>query len=103
MHHEELDFVEGWREIARTQGAAAATMVLAPGTSEGGPRNQHPANDQWIYIVSGEGAAIVQGEPHVLRPGVLLLVERGETHEIRNTGTQPLRTLSVYIPGLTGE
>jgi mannose-6-phosphate isomerase-like protein (cupin superfamily) len=34
---------------------------------------------------------------------VLLLVERGETHEIRNTGSVPLQTLSVYVPPLTGE
>jgi mannose-6-phosphate isomerase-like protein (cupin superfamily) len=102
MHHEELDFVEGWREIARTGHAAGATMVLAPGMSEGGPDNLHPANDQWLYVVAGEGAAIVQGEKHVLRPGVLLLVERGETHEIRNTGSVPLQTLSVYVPPLSG-
>lgn len=89
------------RQVARTAGALAATMVLAPGTSEGGPDNLHAASDQWVYVVSGEGAAIVQGETHVLRPGVLLLVERGETHEIRNTGLQPLHTLSVYVPPLS--
>jgi mannose-6-phosphate isomerase-like protein (cupin superfamily) len=103
MHHEELDFVEGWRQVARSENAAAATMVLAPDTAEGGPDNLHPASDQWIYVVAGEGAALVQDELHVLRPGVLLLVERGETHEIRNTGSVPLRTLSVYVPPLTGE
>lgn len=102
MHHEELDFVEGWRQVARNEHAAGATMVLAPGTSEGGPNNLHPASDQWIYVVAGEGTAIVQDEQHVLRPGVLLLVERGETHEIRNTGSVPLQTLSVYVPPLTG-
>lgn len=103
MHHEELDFVEGWREVARTRHAAGATMVLAPGTSEGGPDNLHPASDQWIYVVAGEGAATVRDGEHALRPGVLLLVERGETHEIRNTGSVPLQTLSVYVPPLTGE
>jgi mannose-6-phosphate isomerase-like protein (cupin superfamily) len=28
----------------------------------------------------------------------VLLIERGDTHEIRNTGRQPLRTLNVYVP-----
>jgi mannose-6-phosphate isomerase-like protein (cupin superfamily) len=33
-----------------------------------------------------------------LRAGTLLLIERGERHEIRNTGRAPLRTLNVYVP-----
>jgi hypothetical protein len=28
----------------------------------------------------------------------LLLIERGDMHEIRNTGRGPLRTLNVYVP-----
>ena len=27
-----------------------------------------------------------------------MLIGRGETHEIRNTGDEPLRTLNVYVP-----
>lgn len=27
-----------------------------------------------------------------------LLVERGETHEVRNTGTTALKTVNVYVP-----
>jgi mannose-6-phosphate isomerase-like protein (cupin superfamily) len=33
-----------------------------------------------------------------LKAGALLLIQRGDTHEIRNTGKEPLRTLNVYIP-----
>ncbi len=33
-----------------------------------------------------------------LRAGSLLLIERGDTHEIRNAGRSPLRTLNVYVP-----
>lgn len=39
----------------------------------------------------------MEGEPLPLRAGVLLLIERGESHEIRNTG-EPLRTLALYVP-----
>jgi oxalate decarboxylase/phosphoglucose isomerase-like protein (cupin superfamily) len=27
-----------------------------------------------------------------------VLIERGDTHEIRNTGRTPLRTLNFYVP-----
>jgi oxalate decarboxylase/phosphoglucose isomerase-like protein (cupin superfamily) len=26
------------------------------------------------------------------------LIERGETHEVRNTGRTPMNTLNVYVP-----
>lgn len=100
MHRSQLDFPAGWREVSRTPGALAATMVLNPGESEGGPENFHPASDQWIFVVAGAGVAIVDGGEQALRPGVLLRVDRGEMHEIRNTGSEPLQTLSLYVPPL---
>jgi mannose-6-phosphate isomerase-like protein (cupin superfamily) len=33
-----------------------------------------------------------------LRPGSLLVIECGETHEIRCTGEDPLRTVNFYSP-----
>ena len=27
-----------------------------------------------------------------------MLIQRGDTHEIRNTGKEPLRTLNLYVP-----
>ena len=27
-----------------------------------------------------------------------MLIQRGDTHEIRNTGEGPLRTLNIYVP-----
>ena len=76
----------------------AATMVLEPGDSEGGPDNKHRGADQWLYVVSGKGVAIVQRRRHALRTGTLILIERGATHEIRNTGRTPLKTLNIYLP-----
>jgi hypothetical protein len=34
----------------------------------------------------------------VLRLGSLLLIKRGEIHEIRNAGRRPMRTLNVSVP-----
>jgi mannose-6-phosphate isomerase-like protein (cupin superfamily) len=73
-------------------------MVLAAGDREGGPDNRHRGSDQWLYVVSGTGAATVNGKRSPLAAGTLLLIERGEAHEIRNTGRAPLRTLNFYVP-----
>lgn len=73
-------------------------MVLERGRSEGGPDNRHRGADQWLFVESGTGVAIVNGRPTALRAGSLVLIERGDRHEIRNTGRARLRTVSVYVP-----
>jgi mannose-6-phosphate isomerase-like protein (cupin superfamily) len=49
-------------------------------------------------VVNGVGSAVVEGERVELRAGTLVLIGRGEAHEVRNTGEEPLRTLNVYVP-----
>ena len=73
-------------------------MTLAPGDCEGGPDNRHRGADQWLFVSSGTGIAIVNGRRLTLRAGSLVLIERGDRHEIRNTGRRPLETLNLYVP-----
>jgi mannose-6-phosphate isomerase-like protein (cupin superfamily) len=73
-------------------------MVLAAGETEGGSGNAHRGSDQWLFVLSGSGTARVAGRRQVLRPGTLLLIERGVEHEIRNTARTPLKTLNLYVP-----
>jgi mannose-6-phosphate isomerase-like protein (cupin superfamily) len=73
-------------------------MVIAPGKAEGGPDNRHRGSDQWLYVISGTGRAMVGGRRLALKAGTLLLIERGSTHEIRNTGRTPLKTVNLYVP-----
>ena len=83
--------------VANTGRSQAATMVLEPGRSTGGPDNRHPDSDQWLYVRSGRGRATVEGEEVRIGPGDLLLIEAGETHEIA-AGDERLETVSVYAP-----
>jgi len=76
----------------------AAEMTLAPGSSTGGPDNRHRGADQWMYVVSGSGVAIVDGVQQRLQSGSLLVIEHGEAHEIRCTGNESLRTVNFYSP-----
>ena len=76
----------------------AAEMVLRAGDKEGDPRNKHRGADQWLYVVSGKGTAIVNRARYPLSPGTLLLIERGDKHEIRQARGSILRTLNFYVP-----
>jgi mannose-6-phosphate isomerase-like protein (cupin superfamily) len=98
MKRTHLRFGEGFRVTIGNKRSQAAAMVLGPGDSEGGPDNRHRGADQWLYVVSGKGSATVSGKRLPLRAGSLVLIERGDTHEIRNSGRAPLRTLNFYMP-----
>ena len=89
---------KGFRLLTGTERAQAATMVLPPGSSTGGPNNRHEDSDQWLYVLSGSGKAVVEGEEREFGEGALLLIEAGEAHEISNTGESPLETLNIYSP-----
>jgi mannose-6-phosphate isomerase-like protein (cupin superfamily) len=98
MKRKKLRFGNGFRVVFGTQQAQAAEMTLAADDCEGGPDNRHRGSDQWLYVVSGTGVAVVNKNRYPLRTGTLLLIEHGDTHEIRNTGEEPLRTLNFYVP-----
>src|SRR2546425_1177768 len=98
MQHKHHQFGQGFRLVLGDEHAQAAQMTLAPGDTEGGPDNRHRGADHWLFVVSGEGLAVVEGERVELREGTLVLIQRGEAHEIRNPGREPLRTLNVYVP-----
>lgn len=98
MQRKHLRFGKGFKIVMGTRRGQAAQMTLAPGEVEGGPGNRHGGADQWLFVVSGRGVALVEGTPHPLRAGSLLLIERGERHQIRNTGRGLLKTLNFYGP-----
>ncbi|MBN7138831.1 cupin [Lysobacter enzymogenes] len=98
MQYKRLRFGKGFRVALQVRRVQAAEMVIAPGDREGGPDNRHRGAEQWLYVVAGSGLAIVEGRRQRLGPGSLLVIERGERHEIRNTGRTLLRTLNVYSP-----
>lgn len=98
MPLKQLRFGKGFSVALSNRRAQAATMVIAPGDSEGGPDNRHRGADQWLFVLAGTGVAVLGGRTHRIRANSLVLIERGTTHEIRNTGRTPLRTLNVYVP-----
>lgn len=73
-------------------------MVIPAGGKEGGPDNSHGGADQWLFVLSGKGSAIIEGKKLSLRTSSLILIEHGQNHEIRNTGSTDLVTLNFYVP-----
>jgi mannose-6-phosphate isomerase-like protein (cupin superfamily) len=98
MKREQLQFRKGSCVSVGNNRSQGIVMVLGPGDCEGGSDNRHHGPDQWLYVVEGTGAAIINRNKVLLKPGMLVLIEAGDTHEIRNTGRALLKTVSVYLP-----
>ena len=98
MKKRRLRFGEGFRVIRGNRRSQAAEMVLAPGDAEGGADNRHRGADQWLFVLSGSGVAVIGRKRHRLSKGSLLLIEKKEKHQIKNTGRAALRTLNFYVP-----
>lgn len=79
-------------------------MTLRPGaTSDDEPSNEHPDCEQWLFVISGSGEAVIGKRRGSLRrialaANSLLLIEKGELHQIKNTGRRALVTINFYVP-----
>jgi mannose-6-phosphate isomerase-like protein (cupin superfamily) len=85
--------------LIASRSTQAAMMTLQPGgATSDEPENEHPHSEQWLFVISGTGRARVAGRTAALRPNSLLLIEKGEPHQIRNTGRSALVTINFYSP-----
>ncbi|MFB6226576.1 MAG: cupin domain-containing protein [Candidatus Paceibacteria bacterium] len=98
MQKIDLDPTNFFQVLGQTERSQVAEMVLSPGQSTGGPNNQHPESDQWLYVMEGEGEAVIDGETVSFSEGDLVLIEAGENHEVQNTGSEDLKTFNIYAP-----
>jgi len=98
MKRKQLQFGKGFRVALGSARVQAAEMVIPPGGAGGDASNRHRGADQWLFVVAGSGSARINGKRYALRRGTLVLIERGDRHEIRNDGRALLRTLNFYAP-----
>ena len=66
---------------------------LIPGASIG--LHTHESNYEVIYIVSGHGTMLCDGERETLGPGDCSYCPQGHSHSLMNTGTEDLAFFAV--------
>lgn len=55
-----------------------------------------------LYVVSGRGTVVVDGQPHELEPGTAVYVAAGESYEVDNPGSESLQIVSALAPQANG-
>ena len=58
----------------------------------------HPDTDQFFRIEQGNGKAIVDGKQYELKAESSINVSAGQSHNIINTGSGPLKLYTIYSP-----
>ncbi|MEK7546314.1 MAG: cupin domain-containing protein [Patescibacteria group bacterium] len=71
-------------------------MSIPPGGEIGEETHDHV--EQTLYFHSGEGEAVLDGKASPLAAGDVLIVTPGTRHNVRNTGSAPLKIATVYAP-----
>jgi mannose-6-phosphate isomerase-like protein (cupin superfamily) len=71
-------------------------MTLQPGEEIG--EEVHPDRDQFFRIEEGEGVIDIDGRQNKVEDDFAVIVPAGARHNVRNTGSQPLRLYTIYTP-----
>ncbi len=54
--------------------------------------------DQFLRVEMGRGTAILNGVPHLISDGSVILVPAGVKHNVINTESNPLKLYTLYMP-----
>lgn len=71
-------------------------MTIQPGEEIGS--EVHKDRDQFFRIDKGEGAVDIDGVENKVSDGSGVIVPAGARHNVRNTGSAPLRLYTLYGP-----
>lgn len=71
-------------------------MSLLPGEDIG--METHETSDQILFIVDGEGEAILNGEASPIQKKSVIFVPAGTAHNIINKGQEQMKLYTVYAP-----
>ncbi len=88
---------ENFRRVVFT-GARSQLVVMS--ISPGGEVGQetHAHVEQTLFILSGFGKAVLDGQASEVQAGDAVIVTPGTQHNILNTGTEPLKIYTIYAP-----
>jgi mannose-6-phosphate isomerase-like protein (cupin superfamily) len=81
-----------------TDGALSVVEGVIPPGGDGG-LHVHHAEDETMYVVSGELEITVGQETRTLVPGDCYFGPRGVPHRVRNVGKIPAKSVAISTPG----
>ena len=80
------------------ENCSACVIRVAPGEKVR-PAHCHPQGEELIYLLSGEGRVLVNGEVSPVRAGSMVRFPTGHIHMLHNTGESEMKVVCFFAPG----
>lgn len=88
---------ENFRQVLfTTERSQLVLMTLKLGEEIG--EEVHEGIDQVLAFADGEGEAVIEGERSSVHAGTVVIIPGGTRHNFVNTGSRPLKLVTVYTP-----
>ena len=72
-------------------------IQIAPGQTVK-PAHSHPNGEEVIYIISGSGKVMVDGNVEAVNAGCAVLFPQGKVHMLSNTGDEEMKVVCFFAP-----
>jgi quercetin dioxygenase-like cupin family protein len=76
---------------------SSCVIRVAPGDKVR-PAHSHPNGEEAIYVITGTGRVLVNGEVSPLRPGQMVLFPQGQVHMVHNSGPTEMKIICFFAP-----
>lgn len=94
---EEVESNSNFRKVLFTGEKSQLVIMDIPAGGEIG-EEVHPNVEQTLFILSGEGKAVIDGEEMDIKGGDVAVVTPGAKHNFLNTGSGSLKVATIYAP-----
>lgn len=84
----------------RAEHCSTCVIRVAPGDKVR-PAHSHPHSDEVIYILSGSGRVLVDGDVAPVRAGSVVLFPQGKPHMLQNTSGEEMKVVCFFAPATT--
>ena len=81
----------------KAENCSACVIRIAPGNKVW-PAHSHPEGEEVIYIMTGSGRVLVDGDVSPVRTGSVVLFPRGKPHMLHNTGDDEMKVVCFFAP-----
>lgn len=88
---------ENFRHVIYT-GQKSQLVLMSLLSHEDIGMETHPTSDQILFIIRGEGEAVVNGETTKIAKHSVIFVPAGTEHNIINTNEEKMKLYTVYAP-----
>lgn len=94
----------GFVRVLLSSAGIGAEAPFAMGTQTVDPgcfvrEHVHPAHEEVIFVLEGEGAALIEGREHPMAKGSCFFLGKGRPHRFQAAESGPLTFLWLILPG----